>query len=285
METRASYLLVGSFTLFFLAVLFVLVVWLARLELGRDTDIYHVFFHGAVTGLQAGSPVRYRGIPVGTVSDVRLDPDNVERVRVTIAVPAGTPVKRDAVASLELQGLTGAAFVQIEGGTQASPDLTAPAGGVPEIPSKPSAIAQVVDAAPQLLDRMVQISSRLEAMLSPENERALGEILANINTLTATLAQSTQALSGAGAEVQTTLANLNGLVRSLDGASAQLTGLIAENREPLRDFTGTGLYEFTSLVVQMRELTTTLTRVSERIERSPADFFLGSQRGGVEVPR
>jgi phospholipid/cholesterol/gamma-HCH transport system substrate-binding protein len=117
METRASYLAVGGFVLVLLTAFLLAVVWLAKVQLQNPTDRYLVHFTGAVSGLQPGSPVRYLGIPVGTVTDLRIDPTDPTRVRATLEVTDGTPIKADSVASLELQGLTGGAFVQVGAGS------------------------------------------------------------------------------------------------------------------------------------------------------------------------
>ena len=97
----------------------------ASVPIDREVDPYQIAFAGSVTGLQQGSQVRYRGVPVGRVADIRIDPQRVEWVLVTIEVERGTPIRQDTVASLEMQGVTGIAFVQLQGGTQASPPLVA----------------------------------------------------------------------------------------------------------------------------------------------------------------
>ena len=67
METRASYILVGSFVLTLIAGLFGFTVWVAKIQFEEARQPYRIYFTGSVTGLQTGSPVRYQGIPIGTV--------------------------------------------------------------------------------------------------------------------------------------------------------------------------------------------------------------------------
>src|SRR5262249_50930880 len=71
---------------------------------------YDILFDGSVTGLQVDGTVRYRGIAVGHVTDIRIDPENIEKIRVTIEVKADTPVRTDTVASIEVQGITGGTY-------------------------------------------------------------------------------------------------------------------------------------------------------------------------------
>ncbi|AWK88825.1 MlaD family protein [Azospirillum thermophilum] len=316
METRASYILVGSFVLALIAGLFAFTVWVAKIQLEETRQPYRIYFTGSVTGLQQGSPVRYRGVPVGTVSDIRLDPENVTRVRVTIQVQEGTPIMADSIASLEVQGITGGSYVQIAGGTATSERLkTTDPDGIPVIPSRPSPLSAVVDAAPQLLNRSLEVISQLGNLLNGENQRAISETLANVRTLSAELAEAGQGIGGTMQQAQKTLqgfesvgpelngtlrqaretlTTLNGTVRqagtdwkelaqSLKQTSTQLNALLAENRDPLRDFSATGLYELTLLITQLRDLSGQLSRVVTRIENDPSNFLFGGTRQGVEV--
>ncbi len=87
METRASYILVGSFVLGLIAAAFAFVVWLASVQFEDVPKRYLIYFDGSVTGLAVASPVRYRGVPVGSVVDIRIDPENIERILVTPRFP------------------------------------------------------------------------------------------------------------------------------------------------------------------------------------------------------
>ena len=316
METRASYILVGSFVLALLAGLFVFTVWVAKIQLEETRQPYYIYFTGSVTGLQEGSPVRYRGIPVGTVTDIRLDPNDVSRVRVTIEVQEGTPIKTDSIASLEVQGITGGAYVQISGGTELSELLrTAHDSGVPVIPSRPSSLTVFVDAAPQLLNRTLDLTNRVADLLTPQNQAAIAEILANTRDLTAELAKASQGLDTTMAQAnrtlqgfeavgpqlgqtmeqaQRTLSSLEGNAKtatndfhdlsvSLQKTSSQLSAMVNENRESVRDFTGSGLYELTLLITQLRDLSGQLSRVVTRLENDPSNFLFGGTQQGVEV--
>lgn len=316
METRASYILVGSFVLAMFAGLLVFTIWVAKIQLQDVREIYHIYFTGSVTGLQQGSAVRYRGIPVGTVTDIRLDPENVTRVRTTVELQPGTPVKTDSIASLEVQGITGGAYVQISGGSSMSERLGGTDNDIPVIPSRPSTLAEVVDTAPQLLARAMEITERLSDILNPTNRMALSSTLANAQEMTAHLARAATSLertmedargligslnNGVGPKLEDTLlqarqtlATLDTATKSMSGdvkelsqafkqTATQVNGLIAENREPVRDFTASGLYELTLLITQFRDLSGQLSRVITRIENDPSNFLFGGTKQGVEV--
>ena len=73
MERNANYALVGftTFMLFVGAVAFI--VWLARVEFGRNYDMYDILFVGPVQGLSQGGEVDFNGIKVGEVTKIALD--------------------------------------------------------------------------------------------------------------------------------------------------------------------------------------------------------------------
>lgn len=320
METRTSYTLVGAFVLTLLAGLFGFMVWIAKVQFQETRDVYLTYFTGSVTGLQEGSPVRYRGIPIGTVTDIRLDPEQVSRVRVTLQVQQNTPIKTDSIASLELQGITGGAYVQINGGTEKSERLKdAPHEGLPVVPSRPSTLAEVVDAAPQLVNRALEITRRLEEILGPGNQQAFGETLGNLRLLSRTLADGAAPLRSTldnldavtgdlrritavvgphldETVVQTgrTLASVDGTVKSfrtdmheltqaVKQVTGSLNGILGDSRQPVRDFAATGLYELSLLISQLRDVSAQVSRVLTRVENDPSNFLFGGTRQGVEV--
>lgn len=236
METRASFITVGVFVLLFLTGIVSAVVWLARIDVSSDLTQYDILFEGSVTGLQVGNAVRYRGVPVGSVQSIAINPDNVEQIRVTIEVPADTPIKEDTEAALEFQGITGVAFVQLTGGTNAAPKLVAQRGeGNPIIPSRPSSLQEVIEQAPELINRFIAVVDRANAILSPQNQASIERTLANVAALSDGLADSSGDIqrilaegSSAIVELRQAVATTETLLRGFAGRSDELAELVTD---------------------------------------------------------
>ena len=252
METRASYLVVGGFVLVSLIALVVMVIWLAGTKFDEEFSYYDILFEGSVTGLKSGNPVRYRGIPVGVVFDMGIDKENVERIRVTIEVPNDTPIKEDAIASLEFQGITGIAYVQIEGGTQVSPMLRPQLGRArPIINSKPSQLQEVFDAAPEVLNRFITLLEQASVLLDKENQSNVADTLQNITTFTDSLAENSgdighiisdsvkviNELQLASTEARSAVIDLRGLVKDVTDNVALITGEARATMGEIRSLT------------------------------------------------
>ena len=123
METRANYIMVGSFVLLLAFGLVAFVLWLAKFQFDVQFDHYDILYEGSVTGLRVGSPVRYRGVRAGEVIAVRLNPARPDLVAITIEVEAATPVRANTQATLEMEGLTGGLYVLLSGTTTDAPAL------------------------------------------------------------------------------------------------------------------------------------------------------------------
>ncbi len=64
--------------------------------------------------------------------------------------------------------------------------------------------------------------------------------------------------------------------------SDQVAALVRENREPIRNFTGEGLFELTNFLSEARILIDGLERVTTQVERDPARFLFGDRQEGYE---
>jgi phospholipid/cholesterol/gamma-HCH transport system substrate-binding protein len=311
METRAKHITVGIFVLILLLAIAGFCLWAANVQTKSDYARYFTRFSGSVAQLRVDSAVLFGGIPVGRVVDVRIDPENSELARVDVDIRNGTPIRQDSTASLELQGLAGGVALQISRGSR-SADLLAPGH---EIESKPSALERLQRQMPNLLDKATQVADRLNAMLSPDNQLAFTAAIQNLQILTDNLAKATatvpqvtetagqamENISRASLEFQKLATDLQGAVGGVQGdvhrttqdvskmaqdfskAANNLSKTIDENRAPLKQFTGSALYETTELVTQLRQLVSSMSRIAQQIERDPARFLLGDRSRGVEV--
>lgn len=316
METRANYVAVGAFVLIVLVGAFISVLWLTNIQFQREGAIYDIYFRDSVSGLAEGAPVRYKGVLIGRVINIRLDPENVERIRVRIEVDAATPIKQDAVAQLEAQGITGLAFVQITGGSNASPVLERRDDKrYPIIASRQSGLEEVVTSAPELFKRATLVADRIALVLSDANVAAIGQTLDHISSVTGTIAesrgqidkimidtsstmsevreaateaksllsdfrQSLNARDGIADRSSRALQELNQSAKNLTQLTAHLDAVVQENRAAFREFTQGGFTQAQQLLTESRALIVELTRVADQLERDPARFLFGDRREG-----
>jgi len=298
MEAKVNFVAVGAFVLILGAALVAGVLWLSSGKYYRKAyDTYLVYMSESVAGLDPDAPVRYRGVQVGVVRRIALAPDNVEQVQLTLGIERGTPVKQDTVAVLRTQGLTGIGHIELTGGTRASPPLVpAPGADYPVIRTGPSLMMRLDAAITSLLANLNRSSERFNALLDDESRRALRQTLANLEVVSRTLAGRAGAIDTGVLNASKTMENtarvtaelpqlVERIKRSADAfdrmadqgarAGASATQAFDSAGAGARQLTRETLPEAQALVAELRELTATLRRVSDQLERNPSMLLYG----------
>jgi len=255
METRASYTLVGAFVLVLIVGMAGFVIWLAKFDSNVRYTNYQILFEGSVTGLAVDGPVSYLGIPVGTVRTIEIDPFDVDQVRVVVQVDSRTPVKTDSIASIEMQGITGGAYIQINGGGEDSPDLEPESGeGMATIKSEKSALQQLFASAPQVLKSANELLERANKLLDEDNRDAINATLANVREFTGELAENRAAIGEIIQDGRDTFQNIK-------QTTEEIKGLSADFKKSLEEIT-------TNVNATLSQLETTLATVNTAVETS-----------------
>jgi phospholipid/cholesterol/gamma-HCH transport system substrate-binding protein len=113
MEKQANYFIVGIFVSASLLALVGFCIWLMGVhEIGTPVR-YTVYFTDPVSGLTGESPVKYKGVEVGKVRELRLTQERSDLVKVDIQVKEDTPVKANTTARIAIQGITGTSYIEL----------------------------------------------------------------------------------------------------------------------------------------------------------------------------
>ncbi len=179
MYSKINYTVVGVFVLISSILALAFAFWLARYGFEESYDEYRLYFSEAVDGLTVDSSVKLNGVDVGKVSTIEIDPDNLERVRVTIRLKHDTPIVEGMFATLKLQGITGLSYIQIEGGRRGAARIKAAQGQIPIIPTKESILHRLSKSAPDLLDRLQNTAEGLNRLFSRHHQEQINTILDN----------------------------------------------------------------------------------------------------------
>src|SRR5690349_2335858 len=174
MENRAHALAAGLFTFALAAALIAAALWFRREEIGFEQ--YLVTTTSSVTGLKVEAPVRYRGVDVGRVESISLEPGGSGRVLVRIGVHEDTPITKGTYAQLGYQGVTGLAFVSLNDDGLSSERVKAGEGAMPRIEMHPS----IFDSGLDLVAAVRELSSRMSDLLNENNRRLISRALSGI---------------------------------------------------------------------------------------------------------
>lgn len=280
METQAHYTRVGFFVIVGMIATIVFALWLSQLSFHQNKTDYDIYFKGRITGLKEGSSVEFRGVPIGTVKKIRIDPDNL--IRVLVAIDSSISLRQDAIASLETQGLTGISYIQIEGGKQNSPPLKAITGHRrPIIPSKSSLLEEVSDTLPQLLGQVSLFAKELRALLSEENRTSITNTLHNLEQISHFFAPEKEEKKSFYQQIHETMKNVNEAVNEVKKAGKEFQFILKDNRTSIRDFSSSGLDSFNKFLIEGQETLSSLRRIADGLTQSPTQFLFPDSSQGV----
>ncbi len=290
METRASYILVGVFSLAVIAVAFGYILWVAGSSDDKVQVHYGINFHGSVSGLSVTAPVLLNGVRVGQVSHIRLSPEDVGAVHVEISVDKGTPIRENSVATLEAQGLTGTSRVMISGGTNHSPLLEpSEENPAPIIKSETGGLQAIIHTMPQVLASAHATLQHMDTFFSEKNRRSVENILSGLDNLVTSLNDRVGSFESTLAHLEASSRKLNALLTDLAPAGKDITLAMHSFQNTMKEidkvataaapgmekFSRDGVDDFRRLMVDARLMVHAITRLTEKLENDPRRFLFG----------
>jgi phospholipid/cholesterol/gamma-HCH transport system substrate-binding protein len=232
---------------------------------------------------------------------------------VRIAVNENTPILQGTTATVQGIGFTGVSEIQLDGAVKGAPPIRCPEEdpqsacpeGVPVIPTKPGALGELLNNAPQLLERLTTLTERLTELLNDDNQRSINGILANTDRLTktladrgpdisATLVQARVAVQQAGAAAERIsrladstdkalnedgrplMADLRQTLQATNKSMAALNATIEDARPGVQAFSQRTMPEVGLLVRDLRRMSQALQNVAEKVDQQGAGSIIGS---------
>ncbi len=226
MENKSHAFFAGLFTLILGAVIVLGFFWLSGAK--DETHDYVVVAKQNIGGLNPQAQVRYRGIRVGKVSDIRLDPDDFSNILVTISVREDVPLTTGTVAKLNYQGVTGLAHILLlesgKGNAPLAPDDRAP----PRIAMIPSFLEELSESGTATLKQARELMSSANQMLGEKNRQHVTATLENLETVSANMKPALENLNGTLIQVKKLLEDKN--IARISQAAGEVAPLLADTR-------------------------------------------------------
>jgi phospholipid/cholesterol/gamma-HCH transport system substrate-binding protein len=306
MGRRANPVVIGAFVVGAIALAVLGIVIFGSGRFFADTTPFVMYFTGSVDGLNVGSPVKFKGVEIGSVTSIQLDLGEEARIPVWIKidnsriVAHGLPsdptllkaaVDRGLRAQLNSQSIvTGLLFVQLD----YHPDTPAvlvspPEAGLNEIPTIPTTLEQAQQAAAEIIANLKQIDfegfgrtlrSAIEALdrtlSSPGLQKAvekLPETLANLNKTLGSVQQLASNLDQRSGP----------LLKSLNSASERTTVAVEQARSTLQSMQGLAdagsplAGQLVAVLEELRGTARAIRLLADYLERNPSALVRGRE--------
>lgn len=311
-EREANYTAAGAFVILITVMAGLFVYWYSEGRDRRSYTNYEIYFPGSVTGLSEGGSVRYLGVEIGKIRRIRLDPRSAERVQVVVEVDQAAPISDQTTAELSMLSLaTGLLYIDLKQNTTNREVLPAVASEKhPVINTMRSNFDTFLDSLPDLAGSAAVLLERAQEIFSPENSKALADMVQNLHAATERLPQSMDhadallkdlglavddtrklvaslhsATDKLGPEVMTMLDRLNATAANLEKTSVQINAFVEENRGTVTGFAQQGLPQLQRTLEETRSAAESFRELTKSLKDNPSQLIYQRDKGGVEVPR
>jgi phospholipid/cholesterol/gamma-HCH transport system substrate-binding protein len=214
MNNRVNYTLIGFLVIIGFTLISGFSYWLAKSSKNIETAEYIIYFDESVLGLNIDSAVKYRGINVGKVSELKINPNNSEQVEALVTILKSTPIKSSTVATLTSQGITGLSYINLSLGDNNAPPIEVKEGEKrPIIKSKPSFFERFGNSVDAVSTKLSNTLSGTQKLLNDENQKQFAIILKR----TAVVMEKLDKVLN-----EETIVNVQKSVKNLESSSAKL---------------------------------------------------------------
>ena len=305
MNNKVNYTLVGFLVLVGISLMIAFTYWLLQPKSEQEMRTYHIHFDESVLGLNIDAPVKYRGISVGKVTTLKINPHNSEQVEVTIRILNTTPIKLDTVAKLTAQGITGLSYINLSMGSREAEKLQILEGNkFAIIKTVPSFFEEFESSLGSMSTKISSTLSQTEKLLNDENQKQITLLLQSsallMDKLDKTLDEKTikhiqssvENLDNMSANLDAITPNVNKFIDksvlwedkisdSFDSIMNSYVGIrsamdeikraISSGEFNIKDIAGDVVPTMNNTLLEMQDLMIRLDGMMEHYERSPGD--------------
>ena len=296
--------------------------WLSQGRFRRDTFPAVAYLDESVQGLDVGSPMKFRGVTTGVVSDITIAPDRrhvqvtsdiywdvLRRLGILTEKPtphSSTPfIAADLRVQLATTGITGVKYLDVDvfdPGRTPLPKLPFPTPWN-YIPSEPSTLKSLGDALTEVANRLPTIEDQASNMMveGKDSLASIRRLATKLGDDDGQFAQLLVGLRGAATRVRTALdeARIDATTASLRHATDAVAGGFGDAR---LGATAAGLRDASSSVasaangvgdqredlhadlVAFREALESVRALVDSLDRDPAVVLRGRRNGDGAPP-
>ncbi len=282
MENRAHALAAGLFVIILGIAVAAAIMWFSDQKILHDHYIL-VSKEGSVAGLNPESSVRYRGVPVGKVENIRFDPQNPNLILIRIAVSSHVAFPKNIYAQLATLGFTGLAFIEMNiEGKEPSDEQLPPHE---RIPLRPSFVKELSTSLEDLVNNSNHAIKRINSLLNEQNQT-------QINTILTSLVQAIRRYDNLADQLQSGIKSLPDLTSDVGLVFKQTNQLFSDINQALAkinqqnglvDGLTQNSQELADTLLKLREVSTAITessyninRMVLKLEEQPQSLLFGS---------
>lgn len=267
MEAKFSPLAVTIFLSTTTAIIIGFCIWFFSSTLFTKYIEYKIIFPESIAGLYVGSNVTYNGVKVGSVIDLSINEKFGNKVVVNLHINSNIKIKENTFATLNMKGITGQMFIELNGGSIYSNPLQPDKNNNRIIQYKESIFSQLTTAAPMILQQTSQLISKLEILLSGENKNHFDKLIKNIMIISEEAAKIPVSLKNTLHKIDQVLLQALPVLQETEITIKNLPNILSTASEPI-----------IPIIDDLKAITANLSQFTDKINNQGITAMITSSR-------
>jgi len=272
MYSKVNYTIVGIFVVLFSIGMIWFAFWLAKYGLQENYKLYKIEMKDSIAGLSKDSSVKLHGVDIGRVYEIRIDPKDIEKINIFVQIKEGVPIKEDMVATTQMLGVTGLLSIEIHGGSNEAKTLVPTDKYIPVIKSKPSLLSKLTESLGGLSQKLTNLLSRSESLLSDKNLNNVSQILDNVEKMSAKGEAVELKAVESMKEVDTTLQEFRVAMDNINKKFTQATQDFKQMQVDFAEIKGVSIPTIDKLMETSKNFNRVTLKVEKSIDRGDYNF-------------
>lgn len=215
MERGVNFILIGVCFIACLIGLIVFIFWFSGTDnLGGIPKVYKAYSKNAIDGIRIDSNIRYKGINVGKVKNINFKDDDFNEIVFEISIRSDLPIKKDSILKVEQSGLLGSNYLKLIQNDKSDEFIKSGKDAILNIET--SSMSQIMQSVPSLTNKIDDLLSNANNILSEENANNIAKILVSIQDSANNINKIIQSLQKNTDGVESLIQNVDKISKNAD---------------------------------------------------------------------
>lgn len=212
MERNINYTVIGSIFFAVVVCMVIFIFWIGRIGVDDSKyQAYEVYTDKEISGISINTPVKYKGITIGSVTSIGFDKDRLGTVKIGLNISSNIPIHKNSVVTPDSDGLAGLGYLSLE----QSKDSAFIGKDDPHILNfKQNFMGKIASQADEVTKELLGVLKNIKDLTDTQNIKSISNIIRSLDSLSTTLAETKDEINGFSKNSNLLLSNLNNKLES-----------------------------------------------------------------------
>lgn len=207
MERNINYTVIGSIFFAVVVCMVIFIFWIGRIGVDDSKyQAYEVYTDKEISGISINTPVKYKGITIGSVTSIGFDKDKLGTVKIGLNISSSIPIRKNSMVTPDSDGLAGLGYLSLE----QSKDGSFIGKDDPHILNfKQNFMGKIASQADEVTKELLDVLKNIKDLTDTQNIKSISNIIRSLDSLSTTLAETKDEINGLSKNSNLLLSNLN----------------------------------------------------------------------------